>query len=63
MDHLVCFLPGTVALGHLQGAAEEGGGFDHMMLARQLMETCYQVPYGRLTSLPGSRKPAGVFGS
>ncbi|XP_064165085.1 endoplasmic reticulum mannosyl-oligosaccharide 1,2-alpha-mannosidase isoform X2 [Anguilla rostrata] len=38
MDHLVCFLPGTLALGAHNGLPE-----DHMELARRLMETCYQM--------------------
>ncbi|KAK6312968.1 hypothetical protein J4Q44_G00163150 [Coregonus suidteri] len=38
MDHLVCFLPGTLALG-----AHHGLPADHMELAKQLMETCYQM--------------------
>ncbi|XP_051519774.1 endoplasmic reticulum mannosyl-oligosaccharide 1,2-alpha-mannosidase-like [Myxocyprinus asiaticus] len=38
MDHLVCFLPGTLALG-----AHHGLPADHMELAQQLMETCYQM--------------------
>uniref|UniRef100_A0A673IF73 alpha-1,2-Mannosidase n=1 Tax=Sinocyclocheilus rhinocerous TaxID=307959 RepID=A0A673IF73_9TELE len=38
MDHLVCFLPGTLALG-----AHYGLPTDHMELAKQLMETCYQM--------------------
>uniref|UniRef100_A0A8C1WYM9 alpha-1,2-Mannosidase n=1 Tax=Cyprinus carpio TaxID=7962 RepID=A0A8C1WYM9_CYPCA len=38
MDHLVCFLPGTLALG-----AHYGLPADHMELAKQLMETCYQM--------------------
>uniref|UniRef100_A0A8C2Q107 alpha-1,2-Mannosidase n=1 Tax=Cyprinus carpio TaxID=7962 RepID=A0A8C2Q107_CYPCA len=38
MDHLVCFLPGTLALG-----AHYGLPADHMELAKQLMETCYQI--------------------
>uniref|UniRef100_A0A8C2HK21 alpha-1,2-Mannosidase n=1 Tax=Cyprinus carpio TaxID=7962 RepID=A0A8C2HK21_CYPCA len=38
MDHLVCFLPGTLALG-----AHFGLPADHMELAKQLMETCYQM--------------------
>ncbi|XP_069576189.1 mannosidase, alpha, class 1B, member 1b [Brachyistius frenatus] len=38
MDHLVCFLPGTLALG-----AHHGLPSDHMDLAKQLMETCYQM--------------------
>ncbi|XP_036383218.1 mannosidase, alpha, class 1B, member 1b [Megalops cyprinoides] len=38
MDHLVCFLPGTLALGAHNGLPSE-----HMELAKQLMETCYQM--------------------
>uniref|UniRef100_A0A3B3ZBG1 alpha-1,2-Mannosidase n=1 Tax=Periophthalmus magnuspinnatus TaxID=409849 RepID=A0A3B3ZBG1_9GOBI len=38
MDHLVCFLPGTLALGAHNGLPE-----DHMDLAKQMMETCYQM--------------------
>ncbi|XP_069791897.1 endoplasmic reticulum mannosyl-oligosaccharide 1,2-alpha-mannosidase-like isoform X2 [Narcine bancroftii] len=38
MDHLVCFLPGTLALG-----AHHGLSADHMGLAKELMETCYQM--------------------
>ncbi|XP_032759001.1 endoplasmic reticulum mannosyl-oligosaccharide 1,2-alpha-mannosidase [Rattus rattus] len=38
MDHLVCFLPGTLALG-----VHHGLPADHMDLARALMETCYQM--------------------
>ncbi|XP_023687300.2 endoplasmic reticulum mannosyl-oligosaccharide 1,2-alpha-mannosidase isoform X1 [Paramormyrops kingsleyae] len=38
MDHLVCFLPGTLALGTHHGLPA-----DHMELAAQLVETCYQM--------------------
>ncbi|XP_049751783.1 endoplasmic reticulum mannosyl-oligosaccharide 1,2-alpha-mannosidase isoform X1 [Elephas maximus indicus] len=38
MDHLVCFLPGTLALG-----AHHGLPAEHMDLAKALMETCYQM--------------------
>ncbi|XP_033374393.1 UDP-N-acetylhexosamine pyrophosphorylase-like protein 1 isoform X3 [Parus major] len=38
MDHLVCFLPGTLALG-----AHNGLPADHMKLAETLIETCYQM--------------------
>ncbi|GLD75378.1 endoplasmic reticulum mannosyl-oligosaccharide 1,2-alpha-mannosidase-like protein, partial [Lates japonicus] len=38
MDHLVCFLPGTLALG-----AHNNLPGDHMDLAVQLMETCHQM--------------------
>lgn len=37
-DHLVCFLPGTLALGAHNGLPE-----DHMELCLQLMETCHQM--------------------
>ncbi|XP_019961177.2 endoplasmic reticulum mannosyl-oligosaccharide 1,2-alpha-mannosidase [Paralichthys olivaceus] len=38
MDHLVCFLPGTLALGAHNSLPQ-----DHMDLAVQLMETCHQM--------------------
>ncbi|XP_068609158.1 endoplasmic reticulum mannosyl-oligosaccharide 1,2-alpha-mannosidase-like [Brachionichthys hirsutus] len=38
MDHLVCFLPGTLALG-----VHNGLPGDHMDLAEKLMETCHQM--------------------
>uniref|UniRef100_G3U854 alpha-1,2-Mannosidase n=1 Tax=Loxodonta africana TaxID=9785 RepID=G3U854_LOXAF len=38
MDHYVCFLPGTLALGVHHGLTN-----DHMELAKALMETCYQM--------------------
>ncbi|XP_017281026.1 endoplasmic reticulum mannosyl-oligosaccharide 1,2-alpha-mannosidase [Kryptolebias marmoratus] len=38
MDHLVCFLPGTLALG-----VHNGLPGDHMDLAVRLMETCHQM--------------------
>ncbi|XP_068104857.1 endoplasmic reticulum mannosyl-oligosaccharide 1,2-alpha-mannosidase isoform X2 [Hyperolius riggenbachi] len=38
MDHLVCFLPGTLALG-----AHNGLTSDHMEIAVSLMETCFQM--------------------
>ena len=34
----MCFLPGTLALG-----AHHGLPADHMELAKELMETCYQM--------------------
>jgi endoplasmic reticulum Man9GlcNAc2 1,2-alpha-mannosidase len=36
MDHLVCFLPGTLALGVHYGMPKE-----HMKLAEDLLYTCY----------------------
>uniref|UniRef100_A0AAY4CV04 alpha-1,2-Mannosidase n=1 Tax=Denticeps clupeoides TaxID=299321 RepID=A0AAY4CV04_9TELE len=38
MDHLVCFLPGTLALGTHNGLPA-----DHMDLALRLIETCHQM--------------------
>ncbi|KAL7980814.1 hypothetical protein Chor_001968 [Crotalus horridus] len=38
MDHLVCFLPGVLALG-----AHNGLPADHLTLAAELAETCYQM--------------------
>ncbi|CAB3225945.1 unnamed protein product [Arctia plantaginis] len=36
MDHLTCFLPGTLALGHANGLPDW-----HMTMAEELMYTCY----------------------
>ncbi len=50
MDHLVCFMPGTIALGATGGATEAEakakGSWtqkqtEEMQLARQLMQTCW----------------------
>ncbi|XP_077161792.1 endoplasmic reticulum mannosyl-oligosaccharide 1,2-alpha-mannosidase [Paroedura picta] len=38
MDHLVCFLPGALALG-----AHNGLSSDHLDLATELAETCHQM--------------------
>ena len=38
MDHLVCFLPGTLALGHAHGLPRA-----HLELAEKLIETCYAM--------------------
>ncbi|KAL1130956.1 hypothetical protein AAG570_012197, partial [Ranatra chinensis] len=46
MDHLVCYLPGTLALGYHHGLP-----LSHMQLAEQLMETCYQTYAERPTFL------------
>ena len=48
MDHLVCFLPGSLALGAMHGV---GGGMHgaHMALAKALTRTCaemYRTPAG-----------------
>jgi hypothetical protein len=51
MDHLVCFLPGTLALGAYHGAVNPHTGEAHagalsthpdMQLAEELAYTCYQ---------------------
>merc|ERR1712228_275829 len=39
MDHLVCFLAGTLALGVSEGAGEDG----HMDIAREIMASCHQM--------------------
>lgn len=46
MDHLVCYLPGTLALGVHNGLPNE-----HMQLAEELMETCYRTYSDRPTFL------------
>merc|ERR1712070_600968 len=48
MDHLVCFLPGTIALGaqHIAEVHDE-----HMRLAEQLMLTCYTMYSAQRTGL------------
>jgi mannosyl-oligosaccharide alpha-1,2-mannosidase len=38
MDHLVCFLPGTLALGHSLGA--DPSQHEHLELAEALLDTC-----------------------
>lgn len=41
-DHLVCYLPGTLALGYMHGL-----GDDHLELAKKLMKTCFNM-YNRM---------------
>ncbi|XP_074654661.1 endoplasmic reticulum mannosyl-oligosaccharide 1,2-alpha-mannosidase-like isoform X2 [Tubulanus polymorphus] len=60
MDHLVCFLPGTLALGYHNGLPSW-----HLDLAKKLMRTCYemyaQMPTGlspeiaHFNMLPGAK--------
>lgn len=38
MDHLTCYLPGTLLLGHKHGMPDS-----HLQLAKDLLETCYQT--------------------
>lgn len=39
MDHLTCYLPGTLLLGHKYGGMPD----THLQLAKDLLETCYQT--------------------
>ena len=45
-DHLVCFLPGTLALGVKNGLPQS-----HMKLAEDLIYTCYQMYHRMPTGL------------
>ncbi|KAL3314577.1 Endoplasmic reticulum mannosyl-oligosaccharide 1,2-alpha-mannosidase [Cichlidogyrus casuarinus] len=44
MDHLVCFLPGTLAYGYLHGMPK-----NHLHIAKELMAGCYQF-YNQTTT-------------
>ncbi|KAL3131586.1 hypothetical protein ABBQ38_007885 [Trebouxia sp. C0009 RCD-2024] len=58
MDHLVCFLPGVFALGHLHGVSTGGRNEpDDLEIAKQLMLTCYEM-YRRM---PTGLSPEIVF--
>lgn len=46
MDHLTCYLPGTLLLGHKHGMPER-----HLNLAKDLLETCYQTYMKQQTKL------------
>lgn len=46
MDHLTCFLPGTLLLGYKNGMPES-----HVHLARDLLDTCYQMYMKQPTNL------------
>ena len=54
MDHLACFLPAVLMLGHIHGAdvtgsaATDGG---HFRLAKKLTETCYSMYRMTVTGL------------
>merc|ERR1711879_675815 len=54
MDHLVCFLPGTLALGHLHGVNDVSTncpGGSHLQFAIKLMETCIAMYTSTATGL------------
>lgn len=46
MDHLTCYLPGTLLLGHVNGMPDS-----HSVLAHDLLETCYQMYMKQPTQL------------
>ncbi|XP_030369878.1 endoplasmic reticulum mannosyl-oligosaccharide 1,2-alpha-mannosidase [Scaptodrosophila lebanonensis] len=46
MDHLTCYLPGTLLLGHQNGMPDS-----HLILAKDLLETCYQTYMKQPTQL------------
>lgn len=46
MDHLTCYLPGTLLLGHKNGMPAT-----HFKLAQDLLETCYQTYMKQPTQL------------
>eukprot|EP00198_Chlamydomonas_reinhardtii_P010757 XP_001700094.1 alpha-1,2-mannosidase [Chlamydomonas reinhardtii] len=44
LEHLTCFLPGTMALGHMYGVNTGGAGEDDdLMVAIKLMKACYEL--------------------
>lgn len=51
MDHLVCFLPGTLALGHAHGLESAEQQCSHLPLALELMETCLAMYSSTSTGL------------
>lgn len=60
MDHLVCFMPGTIALGatggHTEAELKKSGKWtskqeEDMKLARELMQTCYGMYRAMATGL------------
>ncbi|XP_064535896.1 endoplasmic reticulum mannosyl-oligosaccharide 1,2-alpha-mannosidase [Drosophila montana] len=46
MDHLTCYLPGTLLLGHDNGMPDS-----HLLLAKDLLDTCYQTYIRQPTQL------------
>ena len=49
---MVCFLPGTLALGYLNGMPES-----HMQLSKELIKTCYEMH----NKMPTKLSPEIVF--
>ncbi len=52
MDHLVCFLPGVLALSSLRPATPDVDTKHHLELAKEVMKTCNQ--FYHLTSVGAS---------
>ncbi|KAJ0399297.1 hypothetical protein ATCC90586_005220 [Pythium insidiosum] len=50
MDHLLCFVPGMLALGTLHDP-DERKNERHLALAKRLMESCYQMYHQQPTGL------------
>lgn len=50
MDHLACFLPGTLLLGFYNGMPKS-----HLTLAEGLLDTCYQMYMKQVTHLAPER--------
>ncbi|KAF1774957.1 Glycoside hydrolase family 47 [Phytophthora cactorum] len=51
MDHLLCFVPGLLALGTLSETEDHAKNAKHLELAEKLMETCYQFYHRQATGL------------
>lgn len=51
MDHLLCFVPGLLALGTLAETQDTKKNERHLGIAKQLMETCYQMYHRQPTGL------------
>ncbi|KAG7400237.1 Mannosyl-oligosaccharide 1,2-alpha-mannosidase IB [Phytophthora boehmeriae] len=51
MDHLLCFVPGLLALGTLAETEDHAKNAKHLDLAEKLMETCYQFYHRQPTGL------------
>lgn len=51
MDHLLCFVPGLLALGTLAETRDTDKNARHLAIAKRLMETCYQMYHRQPTGL------------
>eukprot|EP00736_Rhodelphis_marinus_P009461 Rmarinus@m.15161 len=51
MDHLVCFVPGMLALGYSNGVMASSAGVDFLDLAEGMAETCYELYRRQKTGL------------